>query len=348
MTQKKHILIWLFSGCFLVYLMVVIGGITRLTHSGLSMVNWSLFGSFPPSTAEGWQQLFDNYKQYPEYQKVNFDFSLSDFKSIFWWEYIHRLLGRLIGLLFIIPFIYFWVKKQFSPKLLKNMLLILFLGGFQGFLGWFMVKSGLVNNPNVSHFRLAAHLMGALTVFGATFWTALQIIHGDTEAKFSNRLKKLHNASIVFFGLVIVQIIYGAFVAGLKAGHICPTWPQMCDMWIHDSVFTLAPTWKNFLENPAGVQFVHRYLAYAVVLMIVYIASNKNQYKLTDLHKSLIQLLLITVFVQFILGVLTLILHVPVLLGVLHQTGAFFLFSFALYLVFATHQKNPIPPVLKS
>jgi len=346
--NNKAIIIWLLTGCFLIYAMVVIGGITRLTHSGLSMVEWTLFGSTPPSSEEKWNELFDHYKQYPEYQQINFNFSIDEFKSIFWWEYMHRFLGRTIGVVFIIPFFYFWFKKMINDELMKKLLLLVILGGLQGLLGWYMVKSGLNKMPSVSHYRLAAHLISAFTVFAFTFWTALGLIYKEKSEARSQKPEDLNQSqiselksqislkrlSIFFFIIVIIQITYGAFVAGLKAGHICPTWPKMCDDWMPDAVTALQPTWRNFLEGQAGVQFVHRCIAVIVVLMLGVIHYKGFRSKqLNTLQKRILMGLGLIVVLQFTLGVFTLVYNVPVTLGVLHQTGAFFLFATSLWLI---------------
>jgi len=343
-NKNKPIIVWLFCGCFLIYAMVVIGGLTRLTHSGLSMVDWNLFGSLPPSTEQGWNELFDKYKQYPEYQQINFDFSVKDFKSIFWWEYTHRMLGRFIGVVFLIPFIYFWIRKQISKELMPKLILLLVLGGFQGVLGWYMVQSGLNKNPHVSHYRLAAHLISAFAVFGFTFWTALSLKLKIENLKLEDKTKilnlksqilNLKNWSISLFVIVIIQIIYGAFVAGLRAGYLCPTWPKMCDEWMHDSVFALQPAWKNFVEGAAGVQFVHRYVAYAVALLASIIWYKSLAMQLTSAQRKAVNALIIIVTCQFILGISTILYmnQYPVALGILHQTGAFFLFGTCLWLL---------------
>lgn len=342
----KPIIIWLFAGCFLIYAMVVIGGITRLTHSGLSMVEWNMIvGSKPPMSDADWQVPFEKYKLSPEYQQINYHFTLEEFKSIYWWEYIHRFLGRMIGLVFLLPFIYFWIRKKLTPDIFKKLIVILILGGFQGVLGWYMVKSGLSKEPRVSHYRLAAHLISAFTVFGVTFWTALSLKFKVQSSKLEGEKKetevgsrksevaRLKKLSLLLFCVVVLQIIYGAFVAGLKAGYLCPTWPKMCGEWMHDSVFVLQPTWRNFIEGQAGVQFVHRYIAYVVVIIVglIYYQSRKTQ--LNSLQKSIVNGLVIIVLCQFLLGVLTLLYNVPVLLGVLHQTGAFLLFGTSLFLI---------------
>jgi cytochrome c oxidase assembly protein subunit 15 len=351
-TSLRPIIIWLFAGCFLIYAMVVIGGITRLTHSGLSMVEWNMIvGSKPPMNEAEWQIPFEKYKLSPEYQQINYHFTLEEFKSIYWWEYIHRFLGRLIGLVFLLPFIYFWFRKKLTPDLFKKLVIILILGGFQGVLGWYMVKSGLNREPRVSHYRLAAHLISAFTVFGFTFWTGLSLKFKVQSSKFEEgvqdsevkntqaKIGRIKNLSIILFCLLILQIIYGAFVAGLKAGYLCPTWPKMCDEWIHDSVFALQPSWRNFIEGQAGVQFIHRYVAYAVVFMVglIYYKARKTS-DLDTLQKRTLNALVIIVLCQFTLGVLTLVYSVPVLLGVLHQTGAFFLFGTSLLLIYSCNR----------
>lgn len=319
--------------------MVVIGGLTRLTHSGLSIVDWSLFGSLPPSTDAGWNERFEQYKQFPEYNEINFNFSVEDFKSIFWWEYCHRMLGRMIGVIFLLPFIYFLLTKKITIELIPKLLLLLLLGGFQGVLGWWMVKSGLSKDPHVSHYRLAAHLISAFTVFGFTFWTmlsfGLRVSGSEVENNPKPETRNLKKWSIVLFITIIIQIIYGAFVAGLKAGYLCPTWPKMCDEWIHDSVFTLQPVWKNFIEGPAGVQFVHRYVAYVVILLASTVWYKSLTLQLSPLQKKAANILMIVVSCQFVLGITT-ILYInqfPVVLGILHQTGAFILFGSCLFLL---------------
>lgn len=230
----RSVIIWLLTGCLLIFVMVVVGGVTRLTHSGLSMVDWNLFmGAIPPLNEQEWIATFNQYKQFPEYQKVNFTFSLDEFKSIFFWEYLHRLIGRLIGLVFIVPFVYFLIRKKISGSLLRECLLILGMGAFQGFLGWWMVKSGLVDNPDVSHYRLAIHLIAAFLTFAYTFWVALKLIYTNDSHDSSTPMRR---GLIVLLILLIVQIVYGAFVAGLDAGKVFNTWPKMGKQWVAEAV----------------------------------------------------------------------------------------------------------------
>lgn len=337
-TAFRPIIIWLLTGCFLIYVMVVIGGITRLTGSGLSITQWKIVtGTLPPLSEEDWQAEFDSYKQTPQYKLINAHFEVSDFKKIYWWEYIHRLLGRIIGIVFIVPFIWFWIKKKIPPGFLKKAIILFVLGGFQGFLGWFMVKSGLSENIYVSHYRLAIHLISAFAVFGFTFWYALDIISPTTPSpKEREEHRSLRKWSLILFSVVIVQIIYGAFVAGLKAGYGYPTWPKMGEQWIPEDVIALEPVWTNFLSGHAGVQFIHRYLAYVVVLIVGILFFRIRKMQITSEQRGIIYTLGAVVLAQFILGVVTLVYGVPLIIAVLHQTGAFFLFAINLLLIHRT------------
>lgn len=306
--------------------MVVVGGITRLTHSGLSISGYKLIsGTIPPLNDAQWIAEFDHYKQFPEYQKLNNHFSLQDFKDIYFWEWLHRVLGRLLGVVFIIPFVYFLLKKQLTKSTIKKALILICLGAFQGFLGWYMVKSGLVDNPDVSHYRLAMHLTTAFITFAYTFWVALDLCYPVKKAV----NKHLRNIIRGAMAVLLIQIIYGAFVAGLDAGLIHNHWPLMNDgKLINETVYTeQVPMWKNFVEGRSGVQFVHRYMAYFVVIMVLLIAYKTRKLALTIPQRNGVRLLLLLVFVQFTLGVFTLLWHVPVALGVLHQITAFFLLA---------------------
>jgi cytochrome c oxidase assembly protein subunit 15 len=326
MKDNKKIIYWLLTGCTLIFIMVVVGGITRLTHSGLSISNYKLIsGTLPPMNEAEWVTAFDLYKQYPEYQKINSGFSLEEFKDIYFWEWIHRVIGRFIGLVFLLPFLYFLLKKQLSKATLKKCVVLLMLGSFQGFLGWYMVKSGLVDNPDVSHYRLAMHLTTAFITFAYTLWVALDLIY--PTIKEAN--KKLQGIIQIALGLLILQIIWGAFVAGLDAGWIHNHWPLMNDgKLIHETVtLELNPVWKNFVEGKSGVQFVHRYLAYIVVAIIAYIWFKTRSLRLTVPQKNGVNILIGLVLLQFVLGVFTLLLQVPVWLGVLHQVVAFLLLA---------------------
>jgi cytochrome c oxidase assembly protein subunit 15 len=326
MKDNKKVIYWLLTGCTLIFVMVVVGGITRLTHSGLSISNYKLIsGTIPPMNEVEWNEAFDLYKQYPEYQKLNTNFTLEDFKDIYFWEWFHRVIGRFIGIVFIIPFLYFLIKKQLTKPTIKKCILLLFLGGFQGFLGWYMVKSGLVDRPDVSHYRLAMHLKTAFITFAYTLWVALDLWY-PTQKEINKKVRNLIRIGLI---ILLIQIIWGAFVAGLDAGWIHNHWPLMSDgKLIHETVtIEQSPVWKNFVEGKSGVQFVHRYLAYIVVAIIFLIWYKARKAVLTIPQKNGINLLLGLVVLQFILGVFTLILQVPVWLGVLHQVVAFFLLA---------------------
>ena len=328
MKTNKPVIIWLLSGCVLLFIMVMVGGITRLTNSGLSMTDWHLVtDTFPPLSEKKWVDAFEEYKKFPEYQKINIhnDFSLEDYKFIYFWEWFHRFIGRIIGIVFIIPFIYFLVKKKLDTETIKKCIILLFMGGFQGFLGWFMVKSGLIDNPDVSHYRLALHLTFAFITFAYTLWVALDLIYPNKNEVILP-LRKLARIAMV---VLIIQIIYGGFVAGLNAGLIHNHWPLMSEgKVIHETVWIEQPTIvKNLTEGKSGVQFVHRTLAYVVVGLMILLFIRSRKYTLSSLQSKSVKTLVLIVFIQFILGIFTLLFHVPLWLGLAHQLMAFLLLS---------------------
>ena len=326
MKKNKYVVYWLLTGCLLIFVMVLVGGITRLTHSGLSISDYKLIqGTIPPMNEQEWQEAFELYKQYPEYQKLNYHFGIEEFKDIYFWEWLHRVIGRFIGVVFILPFLYFLATKKLDRPTIKKCLILLFMGGFQGFLGWYMVKSGLVDRPDVSHYRLAAHLTTAFLTFAYSLWVALDLIYPDRKA-INIKIRNLIRVGLV---LLLIQIIWGAFVAGLDAGFIHNHWPLMSDgKLMHETVYIeQQPVIKNFYEGKSGVQFVHRYLAYVVVGFIALIWYRTRKIQTTSIQQKGLKALLALVFVQFLLGVLTLIYAVPLWLGVAHQIGAFFLLA---------------------
>ena len=332
MKKDKSVIIWLLSGCFLVFVMVVVGGITRLTNSGLSMTDWHLVtDTLPPLTEAKWQETFEAYKQFPEYQKINIhnDFTLSDYKFIYFWEWFHRFIGRIIGLVFIIPFVYFLIKKRIDKATLNNCYILLGMGALQGFFGWYMVKSGLVNNPDVSHFRLSLHLTFAFITFAYTLWVALDLIYSDKK-EIIIPLQKLAKITLVF---LLIQIIYGGFVAGLNAGLIHNHWPLMSDgEFFHESITLEKDSWlARFTEGKSGVQFIHRTMAYFVVGLILFLYFKSKKYSLTTQQQNGLNALVIIVFIQFALGVITLLYSVPLWLGLTHQVMAFFLLTAMMY-----------------
>jgi cytochrome c oxidase assembly protein subunit 15 len=331
--ENKSVIIWLLSGCVLLFVMVVVGGITRLTNSGLSMTDWHLVtDTFPPLTEAKWSEAFEQYKKFPEYQKINIhnDFQLEDYKFIYFWEWFHRFIGRIIGLVFFVPFVYFLIKKKLDTPTIKKCIVLLAMGGFQGFLGWFMVRSGLIDNPDVSHFRLSLHLTFAFITFAYTLWVALDLIYPERNI---NRIIALRTIARYALVALLIQIIYGGFVAGLNAGLIHNHWPMMSDgEFIHESVFIEQSTLvKNLIEGKSGVQFVHRTFAYVVVAIILFLYFKSKKYSLTNTQSKGINILVIFVFIQFVLGVFTLLYSVPLALGLIHQVMAFFLLSAMTY-----------------
>lgn len=322
-SNQKQIIVWLSVLIIMVFTMVFIGGVTRLTDSGLSMVDWKpIVGAIPPISEADWASEFDKYKAFPEYQKVNYNMTLSEFKYIFFWEWFHRLWGRLIGLAFFFPFVYFLVKKKMDSKLTKKVFVAFILGGLQGLMGWYMVKSGLVNKPDVSQYRLCAHLLLAFTIIGYIYYIILTLNHPRT---LSRVVKPMKNFMLFFTGLLILQISYGAIVAGLDAGLTHNTFPKMGREWFPSEFFMLSPWQLNFFENVVAVQFIHRTLGWLLVACGIFIYVKRNS--ISDfMQKKSIKLVLVMILVQFLLGVGTIVMHVPLAVASIHQLGAVVLF----------------------
>lgn len=346
--QNKAIIIWLLTGCLFIYAMVVVGCLTRLTHSGLSITDWSFMGSFPPISESGWMERFAKYQESPEFQKVNYNMSIDEFKPIFMWEYVHRMIGRLMMYIFLVGFIYFLVKKKITKSMWPKMALLFFMGAMQAVIGWWMVYSGLQSKPAVSHYRLATHLMSAFTLFAFTFWFALGLIYPKEELTTPTSGKKIKWPVIIFFIVLIIQIIFGAFTAGyvdgnaskVRPGHIFNTWPKMGEYWLPEQVYMKEGWFQNIFENPSGIQFTHRIIAIILVCLILFIWYKSNKLQLSKWQYTGVTLLIYGLTIQFILGVLTLIYQVPVIMGALHQTGAFFLFGSSIYLIFHLTRKE--------
>jgi cytochrome c oxidase assembly protein subunit 15 len=319
--NDRAIGLWLLGVAGLVLAMILLGGVTRLTQSGLSMVDWKpLTGFIPPLSLEAWQAEFLAYKQYPEYKLINKGMALDEFKSIFWWEFSHRVLGRIIGLAFFIPMVLFWTRGRVRPRIKPKLVGLLILGGLQGLMGWYMVKSGLVHEPEVSHLRLTAHFMLAVVIIWALSWTALSLLR--PYGVFRGREgRSIWHWSRVFFCLVLLQLALGALVAGLKAGRGYNTWPLMDGSFIPDGLFLVDPWWSNFLDNPLTVQFDHRMVAYLVFLVGVGLFIKLLSARAPARLKSAGMFLLFALVLQMGLGIYTLLEAVPLALGVLHQAG---------------------------
>ncbi len=319
--SRVYIRRWFWTGAGLVILMVVVGGITRLTGSGLSMTDWNLImGTIPPLSESDWQEAFNQYKQFPEYQQLNTGMSLGAFKAIFFWEYLHRLLGRITGIVFIIPFFWFLIRGHLNIKLLKRASILFGLGAAQGAMGWIMVKSGLSDVPYVSHYRLALHLLLAVILVSFCVWYALDLYKNKTQ-KLANK-PQLLKWSLAVAVIFIFQLVWGAFTAGLNAGLIYNTFPMMNNSWIPQNAWAMQPFVVNLIENPGTVQWVHRILGtlLAVLVIVLWMKTRK-----TDATKTLMNqahILVILVVAQYVLGIFTLLFHVPVSLGVAHQIGA--------------------------
>lgn len=339
-VATKRMVYWMYTGMAMVLLMVIIGGITRLTQSGLSMVHWKPLHFLPPLNDTQWQEEFAAYQTSPEFQHFNSHFSLSDFKQIYFWEYLHRLIGRLMGLVFFFPFLYFYVTRKIaSTRLLKQLLLLFAWGGLQGFLGWYMVKSGLVDNPHVSHYRLAIHLITAFTMVSYMYWIVLEL-KSQKQGLQDVYVSKL---PLVVYLFVLVQIVYGAFTAGLKAGFVYNTYPLMQGAFFpKDAVQSFSNYGLlSLFENHATVQFIHRWMGFLIVLLIVVLFYKFKDKVKNPFQKNALRMVLLLVLVQFTLGILTLVLHVPILLAVLHQlTAALLLLSLVRLWFFSSGRKE--------
>lgn len=332
--SKRHIAIalWLFLCAATVYGMIVLGGVTRLTGSGLSIVDWRpVSGVLPPLNEGAWLTEFERYKMFPEYQKTNRGMSLGEFKRIFYFEYAHRLLGRLTGLLFLAPFLYFHFRKRIPPGLTSKLIVLFVLGGLQGALGWYMVKSGLVDVPRVSQYRLAAHLGLAVLIYGYMLWLAFGLLF-PPRSRVTPADRNYYYSSLGLVWLVFIMILSGALVAGTRAGFAYPTFPLMGGAWIPDGLFALQPGWRNFFENITTVQFIHRLLAWLIFLYVVIFSIALLRGKTGRIVRTSALILLITVMMQLSLGIATLLSHVPVALAAKHQAGAIVLFTVTLFL----------------
>jgi cytochrome c oxidase assembly protein subunit 15 len=342
--SNKYIAGWLAIVCATIFAMIVVGGITRLTDSGLSMVEWRpIMGALPPSNSDEWQSAFDAYQQYPEYKLENRDMDLAGFKTIFYWEYGHRVLGRFIGILYFFPLLAFFLLGRIDKPLMPKLLFGLVLGGMQGLMGWYMVKSGLVDMPRVSHYRLAAHLMLAMSILAYLFWLTLGLLQVERARGAGAGLKAVVHAFAFF---LLIQLIWGAFTAGSHAGLGYNTYPRMNELWIADAVFAMQPWWLNLFESTATVQFVHRWVGAALLLLgsvgwVMAMAGPSRRVKLAA------SATLAATLIQFGIGVLTLIHVIPLGLASLHQAWACVVLLSTVYLIYVVRgpRRNAEQPV---
>jgi heme a synthase len=342
-TQRRPLRAWFWSIAAMTLGVLIIGGITRLTQSGLSIVDWDpLFGVVPPLNDAQWQETFDLYRQFPEYQQRRQGMSLAEFKFIFFWEYLHRLIARLIGVVFLVPFVFFAVRRYFNGPLAARALLLFGLGGMQGVMGWLMVSSGLVDRPSVSHYRLAAHLSLAFIIFGYAVWLARELRVNELRPAVTAGARRTMIRGLAVVGVLLaVQIVWGAFVAGLKAGFIANTFPLTGGYWVPPNLLALEPAVRNFFENPVSVQWTHRVLGTVLALAAIAAFALIARAPVDPLSRRLNVTLLALIAVQYLLGVLTLIYHVPVALGVTHQATAMVIFG--VWLIWLHHVRTLQP-----
>jgi heme a synthase len=323
---------WLFVVIAMVFAMVVLGGVTRLTHSGLSMVEWRpVTGWLPPLSEAAWMEVFDKYKLSPEFQKVNQLMDLDGFKSIFWFEFLHRLWGRLIGVTFLLPFVFFllrgWVSRDMTPK----MVLMFILGGLQGLMGWYMVKSGLVDRPDVSQYRLTAHFSLALIIIGYIEWVALGLLFPEKGQTGTTAVPK--GFGVLVWVWAFVTAISGGFVAGLDAGFTYNTFPLMDGALFPPDLYQLSPVYLNLFEDITSVQFNHRVLAEGLFVLVAILWMKCRKAELNQRARLSVNTLAVVVLLQVLLGITTLLLVIPVPLAAAHQAGAVVVFMTALWTV---------------
>ena len=322
--QNKVHLYWLLSCCVTLLILIIVGGLTRLTDSGLSITKWELFAGFlPPLNQNDWVQYFNQYKKIPEFELQNYEMSMNEFKVIFWWEWVHRFLGRLIGISFLVPLIYFSFKVKISKLL--NLYFIFFLICFQGFIGWYMVSSGLVDRVDVSHFRLSLHLVMAFLILSLIFWNYLKI---NINYNLQNKLNIYY--PLGFLILIFLQIAIGAFVSGMDAGKIYNSWPLMGNNYFpNDNILSNLFELSAF-NDPSLVQFMHRNLAYLIFFFYILVFFKIYKNKMYDLYKS-INILGFLIFLQIILGIFTILFGAQIYIASMHQISSIFLVSSCIY-----------------
>ena len=332
LSVRRQVAVWLFACSAMVFAILVVGGVTRLTHSGLSIVEWKpIVGVIPPLNQAEWDETFDKYKKTPEYQKVNHQMSLDEFKFIFYWEYWHRVLGRLIGVVFLVPFAYFLLRRKLDPSLIPKLLGIFVLGGLQGAMGWYMVKSGLVDDPRVSQYRLTAHLSLAFLIFIAMMWVALGLWSERARGTAEDTLQGLQRTGFWLAVLAFYMVITGGFVAGIRAGKAYNTFPLMNGHVLPPESFILDPWYLNLFNNMALVQFDHRVGAWLLAVLVPWFWVKSRAPIVSTRARSVASLLLVAVAAQIALGIATLLAGVPVALGAAHQGGAMVVFGVLLW-----------------
>ncbi len=330
--QKQIVAIWLLLCCAIIFAMMVLGAVTRLTGSGLSMVQWEpIMGIVPPLSQTEWEEVFRLYQQFPEYKLKNLHMSLEEFKAIFWFEYSHRVLGRFIGVMFLVPFLYFLFRGWLNRPLTLKLAGMFVLGGLQGLMGWYMVKSGLVDDPHVSQYRLTAHLGLAVIIYAYIFWVAIDLLYAESPAKLDGKTVPVR-LLLFICGFIFLTLLSGGFVAGTKAGFTFNTFPLMAGRFYPEGMYVLEPFWRNWFENIATIQFNHRLMATLLFFLVPLFWWWAVRTVPSSGLRAGVHLLLLALAVQITLGIFTLLQSVPVSLAAAHQAGGLILFTVALYL----------------
>jgi heme a synthase len=347
--RRRHLRIWLWTGAALTAGTLFVGGVTRLTESGLSIVDWDpIMGVIPPLTDDAWDQAFARYQQFPEYQVARPNMTMGEFQFIFFWEYLHRMLGRFLGVVFLLPFLWFWIRGYFNAPLMRRALLLFGLGGLQGLMGWYMVQSGLVDEPDVSHLRLGAHLVLAVTIFSFCIWFANDLLDRAPQRIASSTRTWLRRSLIGLGALLGTQIFWGALVAGLKAGFIYPTFPLMDGSLLPPDGWRMDPAIVNLIDNMVTVQWFHRVLATvllaAAIALYIKVRSSVENARFQRLSAAL----LVLISLQYALGVATLLTHVRIDLAVTHQVHALVIVAVLLTFLHQVLNSGPVPVTSRS
>jgi cytochrome c oxidase assembly protein subunit 15 len=331
-TAERALGVWLLALAGMVMVQVMLGAITRLTGSGLSIMEWRpIMGAVPPLNESEWHRVFGLYQHIAEYKLVNAGMTLDEFKSIFWWEYLHRLWGRLIGVAFLAPFLWFWVRGHLRGRRSRRLIAIFALGGLQGLMGWIMVASGFADRTDVSQYRLVLHLLLALVIYGTLLWSALDMLYPARLRMQPPIHRVLRRHGWIMMAIIAFEIAIGGFVAGLHGGLVYNNFPMMGEHWIAPDLFSLSPWWTNFFENPVTAQFLHRLAAGFVAIALITLVVRARRADLGQDVKRRFYYLPFGLLAQAMLGIATLMLVVPLPLAVAHQAGAFVLFTLGLY-----------------
>lgn len=343
-SSSKPIAIWLLIGVVMIMIQVLLGGITRLTESGLSITEWKpITGTLPPLNTAEWQSEFDRYKNTDQFRFIHADFTLQDFKFIFFWEWLHRFWARLLGIVFLVGFIYFLVRKKFKKEMVIPMIILFLLGALQGLVGWIMVKSGLVPEKMfVGHIELTTHFIAALILLCYTFWFALSLLVPKEKLVINSSLKKI---TVIIICLLFVQLIYGGFMSGLKAATVAPTWPDINGSIVPDQINNLSPWWKNLVDNKIAIQFIHRCIAYLLTVLVFIWWIKARKVNSNDLFNKTTWLPLFFILLQVMLGILT-VIRSPfgnnlVWFGLAHQFTAMLFLIIMIWMIFLirSHRK---------